>query len=124
MIKSIGIDLVALQRIDADIAKFGERFIEKILGHEEQQIFAHRNDKAIFLAGRFAAKEAIVKGLGKYLANRPALSSIQILNDDSGFPEVSFPDSIRNALGKSHCHISISHDHSNAVAVAIFEETA
>jgi holo-[acyl-carrier protein] synthase len=122
MIKSVGIDLVAIARIDEDISKFGDRFVEKLLGPDEQKTFERRQDKAIFLAGRFAAKEAIVKGLGKYVAERPTLSSIQILNDDSGFPEVAFPDAIVKALGKSRCHISISHDHNNAVAVAIFEE--
>ena len=122
MIKSIGIDLVAIKRIDEDLSKFGNRFVEKILGAEERKIFDRRQDKAIFLAGRFAAKEAIVKGLGKFIVERPPLATIQILNDESGFPEVSFPDAIRQALGAGKCHISITHDHANAVAVAIFEE--
>ena len=124
MIKSVGIDLVAISRIDEDISKFGKRFVEKILGPHERSVYDRRQDKAIFLAGRFAAKEAIVKGLGKFVTERPALSSIQILNDDSGFPEVSFPKAIEVALGSSRCHISISHDHNNAVAVAVFEEIA
>ena len=122
MIKSVGIDLVAIERIEDDLSKFGDRFVEKILGNDERDIFNRRQDKAIFLAGRFAAKEAIVKGLGRFLKERPALSSIQILNDDSGFPEVSFPESIQATLGKSRCHVSITHDHNNAAAVAIFEE--
>jgi holo-[acyl-carrier protein] synthase len=124
MIRSIGIDIVAIARIDDNIARFGERFVDKILCGEERSVYDARQDKSIFLAGRFAAKEAIIKGLGVFLAEKPSMSVIGIVNNESGFPQVIFTENIQLALGKSRCHVSISHDHVNAVAVAIFEEIA
>lgn len=122
MVKSIGLDLVEVARIERDIRQFGERFVTRLLGDKELAIYNRRRDKAVFLAGRFAAKEAVIKALGAYLKERPAYRRIQIINDSTGQPRLSLPDEVRRHLAGSRCHISLTHEKSYAAAVAVFEE--
>lgn len=122
MIKSIGLDLVETERLRKDVEKYGDRFLVKILGAQERTVYDQRADKDLFLAGRFAAKEAVVKALGAYLTDRPALTEIQILNDNSGQPILSLPESVQSRLHGARCMISITHEKKNAAAVAIFVE--
>jgi len=122
LIKSIGLDIVEISRITKNIEHFGDKFVLKILGDEELAFYRKRFDKASFLAGRFAAKEAVIKGLGFFLKDRPAFPLIQILNDYTGQPYLELPLSIKKQLKESKCLISITHEKNNAAAVAIFLE--
>lgn len=122
MIKAIGLDLVEIKRIADDLEKFGDRFVTKILGIDEIVQFNSRPDKTLYLAGRFAAKEAIIKGLGHYLTDRPPFSQLQILNDKTGRPELLLPDAIAHQMPKIECLISITHEKKYAAAVALFTE--
>ncbi len=121
MIKSIGLDVVEISRIKADVDKYGERFVNRILGSLEIQQYEKRKDKAQFLSGRFAAKEAVIKALGKFLTDKPTLPEIQIVNDSTGQPELCLSDEILDKV-KATCFISITHEKSVAAAVAIFSE--
>lgn len=122
MIQSIGLDLVETARIEKDLEKYGERFVARILGASELELYNQRRDKAIFLAGRFAAKEAVIKALGAFIAERPAYSQIQVINDSTGRPQLHLSDEVRQRLPGTRCHISITHEKSHAAAVAVFEE--
>ena len=121
MIKSIGLDIVEINRIQQDIEKYGDRFIEKILGPDELLLYNKRKDKPQFLSGRFAAKEAVIKALGLYLKDRPLLPELQILNDASGQPSLVLPEKLSKII-LDRCFISITHEKSVAAAVAIFSE--
>ena len=120
--KSIGLDIVSTERIRRAYAQHGDRFSRRILGDRELEIFDRRVDKVEFLAGRFAAKEAVIKALGRFLENRPETASLQILNDDSGQPYVLFPLDVSARLGGHQCLISISHEKTNTAAVAVIVE--
>lgn len=122
MIKSIGLDLVDIARINNNITRYGLRFIRRLLSNDEWAAYQKRYNKALFLAGRFAAKEAVIKGLGLYLSNRPALKDIQILNNPSGQPELMLPRSVQNKMPKTKCILSITHENRYAAAVAVFVE--
>ena len=122
MMKSIGLDIVSTERIRRAYAQHGERFSRRILGPNELELFDRRVDKAEFLAGRFSAKEAIIKALGRFLENRPEMSSVQIVNDNSGQPYVMFPPDINEQLVGHLCMISISHEKTNTAAVAVIVE--
>ena len=122
MVQSIGIDLVEIKRIEKTVKKYGRRFVARILGADELNVFYSRNDKAAYLAGRFAAKEAVIKSLGRFLKVRPRYSSIQILNDNSGNPFLSGEDEIAEAFLYRQCLLSISHERHYATAVAIITE--
>jgi len=122
MIVSLGLDIVEIARIEKDIERFGERFISRILGEKERSQYQKRNDRTLFLAGRFAAKEAVVKALGYYLSERPPLHQLEITNDTSGRPELVLPDNVKAKLRGARCLLSITHERNYAAAVAIFEE--
>lgn len=122
MVRSIGLDLVDIDRIAQNVEAYGQRFLKKILGPYELRLYEIRQDKVIFVAGRFAAKEAILKGLGQFIDKRPKLPSIQITNDHTGRPHVDFGDAIPELGPKIKCFISITHERNHAAAVAIFVE--
>ncbi|MBU0983080.1 MAG: holo-ACP synthase [candidate division Zixibacteria bacterium] len=119
MIEAIGIDIVETERMRKSMARFGNRFIDRILGPLERPVFDARVDKATFLAGRFACKEATVKALGRYLTDRPSLSSIQIVNDSTGRPAVVFSEEVATALNGISCLVSLSHERNYAVGMAV-----
>src|SRR3954464_12082737 len=60
-----GIDIVETARIKRSVDEHGERFLERVYTPAERK-YCMRNKKRYFehLAGRFAAKEAVLKVLG------------------------------------------------------------
>ena len=122
MADSIGVDILETDRIRNSVARFGERFLRRILGDNEIEIYRSRVDRPAFLAGRFACKEAVIKALGKYLTDRPPLTQIQILNDSTGQPHLSFPDDLKARLKGLDILVSISHDRKYAVAMVVITE--
>lgn len=102
--------------------RHGERFLRRILGPDEQAALAGRYDRAQFVAGRFAAKEAAIKAMADILASRPPYPHIQILNDSGGRPVYRFHESIQPNLDSFVCLLSISHEKAVAAAVAVFTE--
>ena len=63
MIVGIGTDIIAVPRIEASLAKFGERIVDKILSVHEKSQFHQAANPVQFLASRFAAKEAFAVNL-------------------------------------------------------------
>jgi len=122
MITSIRLDIVENSRLEKDVETFGDRFLDRILSLSEKSAYVSRQDKPQFLAGRFAAKEAVVKALGKYLDSKPPLTAIEIVNRPDGSPELQLPDEITAKLNGARCLLSISHERLFSVAVAVFEE--
>ena len=119
MVESIGIDIVETERMRADLERYGDRFLRRILSDGEQAILSSRVDKATFLAGRFACKEAVIKALGRFLTVRPAYTDISVLNDATGRPYVELPDAVTEPLHGASILVSISHERCHAVAMAV-----
>ena len=122
MADSIGIDIVDLVRIQRLLEKYGDRFVSRMLGAKERAQYDRRADKVAFLAGRFACKEALIKALGAYMSDRPAYRTIQIVNDGSGRPQAQFSPQVQDILRHVSTQVSISHDRTSAVAMAIISE--
>jgi holo-[acyl-carrier protein] synthase len=122
MADSIGIDIAEVARFQRLLDRYGERVVTRVLSSREAEILARRHDRAAFLAGRFAAKEAIVKALGKYLLGRPSMNSIEILNDATGRPSVQLPEPLAAELARVQIEVSISHERSHAVGLAVCTE--
>lgn len=123
MIKSVGLDIVQILRIAQNVEKYGDRFVGRILGRGELALYNRRRDSAVFLAGRFAAKEAIIKALGTVLKKRPPYRSLQVLPDESGVPQLVPSDTLQTSLNDLKLFISITHEKQYAAAVAILTET-
>lgn len=116
MINNIGIDIVTNKKIKRLMNKLG--FIEKVLSEEEIIIFnniENEKRKVEYVAGRFTAKEAIIKSItNKYPSWN--YKDISILNDETGRPYM------KSDLIKEHILISISHCDEYTVSMAINEE--
>ena len=93
MIYGIGTDIVQISRIEAALARNGDRFAEKILGPEELVKFHARRAKhdvrgLRFLATRFSAKEAFSKAIGLGMRVPMTWRSAQMLNAPGGRPVI------------------------------------
>ena len=94
----IGCDITLITRFDLDL----DQKSKKILTQHEQIEFESSANKRTYLAGRWAAKEAIFKATG-------LTTNFSILNDQNGKPYV---------LEDATINVSISHDGDYAMAVA------
>lgn len=122
MVLGVGIDIIEIRRIDSAI-KRNKNFLEKLFTDKEIEYFKSRNLRTEFIAGRFAAKEAISKALGTGFRGF-SLKDIEIQNDDLGKPIVYLKNNAQrkvNSFGKYKIHLSISHSEDNAVAYALME---
>lgn len=118
-----GIDIVETARIARAIEEHGERFLDRVYTPLEQA-YANRNVKRRIehLAGRFAAKEAVLKVLGTGWRGGIAWTDIEIRPEPSGQPVVVLTgESLRIAtqIGIVRWHVSISHIETHATASAI-----
>jgi holo-[acyl-carrier protein] synthase len=91
MIYGIGTDLCDVRRIEATLARRGDRFAERVLGPTELRLFHARRARSQlrglrFLATRFSAKEAFSKAIGLGIRSPMAWSACEILNEPSGKP--------------------------------------
>jgi len=117
-----GIDLVDCPRIEEMVNRHGERFIDRVFTAEERA-YAEANKNMIEkLAGRFAAKEAVLKLVGTGWRGKIAWTDIEIINNKAGRPEVMLDGEVRKiaeALGIRHISISITHTANFAIASAV-----
>jgi holo-[acyl-carrier protein] synthase len=74
-----GIDLVDCPRIEEMVARHGERFVQRIFTAAEQAYAEANKNKIEKLAGRFAAKEAILKLMGTGWRGKIAWTDIEII---------------------------------------------
>ena len=118
-----GIDIVETSRIKRLVDEHGQRFLDRCFTPAEQAYCA-KNQKRYFehLAGRFAAKEAVLKVLGTGWRGGIAWTDIEILNEPSGQPKIHLTGEcarIAAEQGIVHWHVSISHIETHATASAI-----
>ncbi|MEI7695323.1 MAG: holo-[acyl-carrier-protein] synthase [Chlorobium sp.] len=117
----IGVDIVDLDRIEALYARYGLKFLQRFLTEQEIALCLHKPQVIASIAGRFAAKEAVVKALGTGFSGDVHWKSFEILNDESGCPYVC-PAEAHRVSGRS-IKISIAHDRRAAVAMAMMNES-
>jgi len=124
MIVGTGIDIVAVERIARLYERHGERVYRHLLTAAETEVILGLGQPVTRLAGRFAAKEAVLKALGTGWARGIGFTQIEILNDEAGAPHVTLSGRAAERcteLGGRIWHLSISHERDTAVAMAILE---
>jgi holo-[acyl-carrier protein] synthase len=117
-----GIDLVDCPRIEQMIQRHGERFIMRVFTAAEQAYAQANKNDVEKLAGRFAAKEAILKLMGTGWRGKIAWTDIEIINNAVGQPEVTLGGEVRkiaDKLGINHVSVSITHTANFAIASAV-----
>jgi holo-[acyl-carrier protein] synthase len=118
-----GIDIVETSRVKRMVEEHGQRFLDRVFTPAEQA-YASRNPKRQFehLAGRFAAKEAVLKVLGTGWRGGIAWTDVEVVKEISGQPKISLTGEcarIADALKIERWHVSISHIETHATASAI-----
>ncbi len=119
----LGTDIIEIQRIKRSMERH-PAFCARILTPREREYAERRRDKAAFVAGRFVAKEAVVKCLGLGLRGF-SWHDMEILPDELGKPQLELSprlSSLAHRQGIGRMQVSISHCRDYALAVVIGEE--
>jgi holo-[acyl-carrier protein] synthase len=122
MIYGIGIDVLEVNRVKRVLDKHGERFIAHLLMPEERAQLERTARTVRFLAMRFAAKEAIVKGMGTGFAHGVWIRDVGIVQNAWGKPEVLYSArgaKVRDRLGIGEGHVTLTDEAGLVVAVAV-----
>jgi len=118
----IGTDIVETLRIAQMIERHGELFLTRVYTPHEIEYSTARKAATQHYAGRWAAKEAVLKALGTGWSRGISWQDIEVRNDLGGKPSIRLGGGARE-----HCErlriadmlISISHCRSHAVAYAM-----
>ncbi len=124
MIYGVGTDVVEIGRIEKALARFGERFAQRILCEPELKRFNNHRMPAAYLAKRFAAKEAFTKALGTGIQAPANWHGVWVRNLASGKPVLEFSDSLAKLLEQRkilHAHLSLTDERGVAMATVILE---
>lgn len=122
MIIGVGVDIIEITRIE-EAAK-NVNFMERVFTGNEIEYLKTRKMRPEYIAGRFAAKEAVSKALGTGFREFP-IKDIEIDRNSLGKPMVILKGKAKQIAqrhGKYKIHLSISHDKTKAVAYVIIEE--
>jgi holo-[acyl-carrier protein] synthase len=122
LIVGVGTDIVEVVRIGQMIERHGEIFLNRVYTDEEIRYCQKRKDYTQHYAGRWAAKEAVMKTLGTGFSRGVGWRDIEICSNRSGQPSIVLRGAAREIAeqaGICDVLISISHCRSFATATAI-----
>ena len=128
MILGIGTDLCNIERIEATLARFGDRFRNRVFTEIEQRKAERRRDVAGTYAKRWAAKEACSKALGTGLRMGIAWKDMSVRNMRTGQPVMEVTGWAAERLAKmtpagheAIIHVTLTDDHPWAQAFVVIE---
>lgn len=119
MVLGVGVDLLSVQRMRGVLATDEGTFVSKVFTAGERAEADKQPDSALFLATRFAAKEAVFKCFGT--GEDVRLDQIEILGSETGQPQVSLSAGAKELaarLGIQGWYLSLSNDRELAIAFA------
>ncbi|HWI15478.1 MAG TPA: holo-ACP synthase [Burkholderiales bacterium] len=127
MIFGIGIDVIEPPRVARLLELYGERFARRVLTSREWPGYQRAVRPVLFIANRFAAKEAFSKAMGTGFRYPVTLQCISVVQDSLGKPGFEFNDALA-AMVKSRGivghHLTISDERSVACACVVLESAA
>jgi holo-[acyl-carrier protein] synthase len=121
-ILGLGTDIVEIVRIGKMIERHGEIFLTRVFTEDEIRYCQRRKECYQHFAGRWAAKEAVMKTLGTGFTRGIGWQDIEIATQKSGRPTIALRGSARefaDQMGVSEILITISHCRAYATATAI-----
>ena len=129
MIVGLGSDLCNIDRIQASLDRFGERFEARVFTDAERAKAARRPfTRAGTLAKRFAAKEAFSKAVGTGFRHGVFMRDIGVVNAASGAPTLALSGGAATRLAAlvptgyaPRIHLTLTDDHPWAQAFVIIE---
>jgi holo-[acyl-carrier protein] synthase len=125
MLIGTGIDLAEIARIRNSIARFGNRFLDRIFTpREKAYCLRKKRNSAESFAARFAAKEAAAKALGTGISYGVTWLEIEVTREPSGRPGLAFHGraaEIAARLGVTNAALSLTHTSALAMASVALE---
>ena len=128
MIIGLGSDLIDIRRVEKSLARFGDRFTQRIFTEIEQAKSDRRKERAASYAKRFAAKEACAKALGTGLARGVFWRDMGVVNLPGGKPTMNLTNGAAKRLEaitppgcRAVIHLTITDDFPLAQAFVIIE---
>ena len=118
----IGTDIVECLRIAQMIERHGELFLSRVYTKGETDYCSSRKAATQHYAGRWAAKEAVLKAMGTGWSRGISWQDIEVRNDEGGRPSIALGGGAREVceqLGIGELLISISHCRTHALAYSI-----
>lgn len=124
MIVGTGIDAVEIERIQKVIERHGDRFLNRVYTHAEQEYCQRKRSSAESFAARFAAKEAGAKALGTGISRGVTWTEIEVARERGGRPMLSFHGraaAMAAQLGVGNVVLSLTHTRDTAIASVVLE---
>ena len=125
MILGIGNDIIDIRRIEATIARYGDRFLKRVFTEGEIAYCQRKRDSVSSFAARFAAKEAFSKAMGTGFRFPVTLGQIIVVPDRRGKPCLAFRPELQKLVDEEGIrghHLTISDEKSLACAVVVLEK--
>ena len=128
MIIGLGSDLIDIRRIEKTLARYGERFTQRVFTEVEPRTSDRRRERAASYAKRFAAKEACAKALGTGRSRGVFWRDMGVVNLPSGKPTMELTGGAAKRLReltpegyRPLVHLTITDDYPLAQAFVIIE---
>src|SRR5687768_6997127 len=128
MIVGIGSDLIDIRRVEKTLARFGDRFVQRVFTETEQRKSEGRKERAASYAKRFAAKEACAKALGTGMHAGVFWRDMGVVNLRSGKPTMVLTGGAAARLAAlippgltAAIHVTITDEYPLAQAFVIIE---
>jgi holo-[acyl-carrier protein] synthase len=124
MIVGTGVDITEVDRIEAAVKRFGDRFLKRVFTPAEVSYCMGKPNAAERLAARFAAKEAGMKAIGTGLRGGVTWQDVEVFRLPGQRPVLKFSGKAAEfaaRLGCKRTHLSLSHTADQAIAHVILE---
>jgi holo-[acyl-carrier protein] synthase len=124
MIVGLGVDLIEIERVKQAHLKHGKRFIDRLFTPAEAKYCLKKKDPYPSLAGRFAAKEAVIKAFSHGFGGRWKWIHIEVVREISGKPTLRFTgilEKLRVQRKIKLVHLTIAHSKRDATATVLLE---
>ncbi len=125
MIVGSGVDMIEIERIAETLARYGDRFCQRIYRPGEIQYCRRKRNAAESFAARFAAKEAAAKALGTGIQHGVGWQDIEVVRAPSGRPSLLFHGraaAVARRLGVRNAALSLTHTRTLALAQVVLED--
>jgi holo-[acyl-carrier protein] synthase len=126
MVIGIGTDLIEIERVEASIARYGERFLERVFTPGEIAYCQQKKGSGESFAARFAAKEAAAKALGTGISRGVSWKEFEVRREASGRPTLHVSgraQELAEAMGVKRMQLSLTHSRELAMAVVVAEDS-
>jgi len=123
-ILGLGTDIVEMARIEAVVARSGDRLAKRVLSPNEWALYETHQQPVRFLAKRFAVKEAAAKALGTGIRNGLAFNQFEVFNDELGKPSLRLwgeAERLAERMGVRSVHVTLADERHYACATVIIE---